>query len=104
MQIVEDDAHRIIADRMQFHDFHVALAGAVRRSAGEWPCTSALGLRTRRYSAGSSKLWPLSNDTTKVPRSFCRRSSVGQGPAEAPVEELFIKPDSPAAATFYSAA
>src|SRR6476469_4360860 len=27
MQIVEDDAHRVIADRMQFQDRHVALAG-----------------------------------------------------------------------------
>src|SRR5215813_8166817 len=27
MQIVEHDAHRVIADWVQFHDFHVALAG-----------------------------------------------------------------------------
>src|ERR1700730_1453736 len=51
----------------------------VRRSLGEWPWTSALGLRTRRYSAARSKLSPLSKATVSALRSLCSRNSVGQG-------------------------
>src|SRR6185437_9049000 len=43
-----------------------------------WPCTSALGDSTRRYSAGSEKLSPLSNATCSVVLAASRRSSVGQ--------------------------
>src|SRR6185295_500242 len=53
------------------------LPGTVLRSSGECPCTSALGLFTRRYSAGRSKLWAFSKLTVSVLRSLCRRSSVG---------------------------
>src|ERR1700730_3095228 len=54
------------------------LPPTVRRSLGECPCTSALGLRTRRYSAARSKLSPLSKATLSALRSLCNRSSVGQ--------------------------
>src|SRR5512146_140370 len=54
------------------------LPGTVLRSSGEWPCTSALGLFTRRYSAGRSKRSPPSNDTVRVFLSLASRSSVGQ--------------------------
>src|ERR1700686_1780046 len=55
------------------------LPGTVLRSSGAWPCTSALGLRTRRYSALRSKLSPLSKAMVSVLRSLCSRSSVGHG-------------------------
>src|SRR5258708_27146088 len=55
------------------------LPGTVLRSFGACPCTSALGLRTRRYSALRSKLSPLSNAMVSVLRSLCSRSSVGHG-------------------------
>src|SRR5215475_4392595 len=55
------------------------LPATVLRSAGEWPCTSALGLRTRRYSAESSYDSPLSNAMVRVLPSSRSRSSVGQG-------------------------
>src|SRR6266508_6321800 len=55
------------------------LPPTVLRSSGEWPCTSALGLRTRRYSASRSKRSPLSNTTVIALRSLRSRSSVGQG-------------------------
>src|SRR3972149_11216081 len=54
------------------------LADTVLRSSAEWPCTSALGLFTRRYSAGKSKRSPPSKVTVSVLRSLCRRSSLGQ--------------------------
>src|SRR5580700_7023393 len=54
------------------------LLGTVLRSSGEWPCTSALGLFTRRYSAVRSKLAPSPKVTVSVLRSLCRRISVGQ--------------------------
>src|SRR5919201_3961546 len=55
------------------------LPGTVLRSSGEWPCTSALGLVTRKYSADKSNDSPLSKATVSVLRSLCNRSSVGQG-------------------------
>src|SRR5262245_37363355 len=55
------------------------LPATVLRSSGEWPCTSALGLRTRRYSAARSKVSPLSNTTVSAFLSLRSRSSVGQG-------------------------
>src|SRR5690242_18163723 len=54
------------------------LPGTVLRSSAECPCTSALGLFTRRYSAARSKRSPLSKDTVSVRRSLCSLSSVGQ--------------------------
>src|SRR5581483_9054263 len=54
------------------------LPGTVFRSSAEWPCTSALGLLIRRYSAGRSNFWPSSKLTVSVLRSLCRRTSVGQ--------------------------
>src|ERR1700719_4621286 len=68
------------------------LPGTVLRSLGVWPCTSALGLRTRRYSALRSKLSPLSNAIVSVLRSLCSRSSVGHGCA---VSVIGILPCSP---------
>src|ERR1044072_8024690 len=53
--------------------------GTVLRSSGEWPCTSALGLFTRRYSAGNAKRSPPSNATLSVFLSLERRSSEGHG-------------------------
>src|SRR6266436_4515051 len=67
------------------------LPGTVLRSAGECPCTSALGLRTRRYSADRSKLSPLSKTIVSVLRSLCNRSSVGQG-CEASFIGAFLSP------------
>src|SRR5215470_6426257 len=55
------------------------LPATVFRSSGEWPCTSALGLLTRKYSAASSKRSPLSKATVSALRSLCSRSSVGHG-------------------------
>src|SRR6476620_6615496 len=55
------------------------LPATVLRSSGEWPCTSALGLLTRKYSALRSNVSPLSNVIVSVLRSLCKRSSVGQG-------------------------
>src|SRR5688572_29407897 len=57
------------------------LPATVLRSSGEWPCTSALGLRTRKYSAASSKLSPPSKATVSRLRSLLSRNSVGQGSA-----------------------
>ena len=45
---------------------HVALAGNGLALLRAWPCTSALGLLTRRYSAASAKLSPLSKATVRV--------------------------------------
>src|SRR6516225_10723717 len=55
------------------------LPATVLRSSGAWPCTSALGLFTRRYSAGRSKCSPLAKPTVRVRLSLCSRSSVGHG-------------------------
>src|SRR6185437_12290219 len=54
------------------------LPGTVLRSSAERPCTSALGLFTRRYSAGKSNVSPPSKLTVSVLRSLCRRNSLGQ--------------------------
>jgi hypothetical protein len=54
------------------------LPGTVLRSDGLWPWTSADGLVTRRYSAGSAKAEPSSNAMLRLRRSLARRSSVGQ--------------------------
>src|SRR5664279_2665096 len=54
------------------------LPGTVLRSSGEWPCTSALGLFTRKYSAERSKLPAFSKVTDRVLRSLWSRISDGQ--------------------------
>src|SRR4051794_3332161 len=54
------------------------LPGTVLRSDGLWPCTSADGLSTRRYSAASANAVPSSKATCSVRPSFDRRISVGQ--------------------------
>jgi len=46
--------------------------------AAEWPCTSALGDSTRRYSAGSAKRSPLSKLIVNIEREASTRNSVGQ--------------------------
>src|ERR1700730_8275211 len=56
-----------------------SLPPTVRRSLGEWPWTSALGLRMRKYSAARSKLSPWRKATVSALRSLCSRNSVGQG-------------------------
>src|SRR5262245_20277398 len=55
------------------------LPATVLRSSGEWPCTSALGLLTRKYSALRSKVSPLSKAMVSALRSLCNRNSIGQG-------------------------
>src|SRR5260370_17967884 len=55
------------------------LPATVLRSSGEWPFTSALGLLTRKYSALTSNVSPLSKAMISALRSLCNRSSVGQG-------------------------
>src|SRR5882724_10452045 len=55
------------------------LPATVLRSSGEWPCTSALGLLTRKYSALRSNVSPLSKATVSALRSLCNRNSVGHG-------------------------
>src|SRR5262245_41407897 len=55
------------------------LPATVLRSLGEWPCTSALGLLTRKYSALSSNVSPLSNAIVSALPSLRSRNSVGQG-------------------------
>src|SRR5215472_8497150 len=45
---------------------------------GPWPCTSADGLSTRRYSAGRRKRLPSSKATSSSFSAFFRRSSTGQ--------------------------
>src|SRR5947209_3346416 len=55
------------------------LPPTVLRSAAECPCTSALGLITRRYSAESSNDSPASNDTASLRPLSLSRISVGQG-------------------------
>src|SRR5262245_56340033 len=57
------------------------LPATVLRSSGEWPCTSALGLLTRKYSALRSNVSPLSKAMVSALRSLCNRNSVGQGAA-----------------------
>ena len=78
VHVVEHEPYGIIADRQHLDDANIALPGTVLRSSAECPCTSALGLLTRRYSAGKSKCSPPSNVTVKVLLSLCRRNSVGQ--------------------------
>src|SRR3974390_1314723 len=68
------------------------LPATVLRSSGAWPCTSALGLRTRRYSAERSKLSPLSKLTVRVLRSLRSRSSVGQGEESLSIIHLPVVP------------
>src|SRR5262249_15608327 len=53
------------------------LPATVLRSSGECPCTSALGLWTRRNSAGNSNTSPVSNAIARA--ALCLRSlnSVG---------------------------
>ena len=72
------------------------LPATVLRSSGEWPWTSALGLWTRRYSASSSKLSPLSKTTLSALRSLRRRNSVGQGGAASFMSGSLARPHSPA--------
>src|SRR5262245_18544804 len=60
------------------------LPATVLRSAGEWPCTSALGLLTRRYSALRSNVSPLSKAMVSALPSLCNRSSVGHGVVALP--------------------
>src|SRR5437016_14308440 len=55
------------------------LPAIVLRWSGEWPCTSALGLLTRKYSALRSNVSPLSKATVSALRSLCNRNSVGHG-------------------------
>src|SRR6516162_7911271 len=45
---------------------------------GPWPCTSADGLSTRRYSAGRRNRLPSSKATSSSFSAFFRRSSTGQ--------------------------
>src|SRR5271165_4532202 len=45
---------------------------------GPWPCTSADGLSTRRYSAGSEKWLPSSNVISRSFSGRLKRSSNGQ--------------------------
>src|SRR6516164_1713679 len=45
---------------------------------GPWPCTSADGLSTRRYSAGREKWLPSSNAISSTFSARLRRSSNGQ--------------------------
>ena len=53
MAIVEDDAHGIIAHRLQAADLHILLAGDGGGFWPPWPRTSALGDSTRNFSAPS---------------------------------------------------
>ena len=55
VQIVEAQPHRIAAHRLTSVTATFRLPPRVLRSCGTCPCTSALGLITRRYSAGRSK-------------------------------------------------
>jgi len=55
VQVVEDEAHGVIADWVHFQYRHSFFPPTVLRSFGECPCTSALGLFTRKYSALRSK-------------------------------------------------
>src|SRR5579885_1305162 len=48
---------------------------------GPWPCTSADGLSTRRYSAGRLNFLPSSNSTSSRFSARIRRSCTGQGVA-----------------------
>src|SRR5207248_2173075 len=50
-------------------------------SPGPWPCTSADGLSTRRYSAGRLNSLPSSKRISSRFSAFFRRSSTGQGAA-----------------------
>src|SRR5580700_6710270 len=54
------------------------LPPTVLRSSGEWPWTSALGLWTRRNSAGNSNASPVSNATVSAALSLRSLNSVGQ--------------------------
>src|ERR1700681_790418 len=57
-----------------------ALPGTSCFWPGPWPWTSAEGLSTRRYSAGSWKLSPPSKSTSSRFSARLSRISVGQGP------------------------
>src|SRR5262245_55667597 len=59
------------------------LPATVTRCSALWPCTSALGDRTRKNSADSAKLLPSSKVTVRTRRSLSSRSSVGHGSAIA---------------------
>src|SRR5436305_3285676 len=50
-------------------------------SPGPWPCTSADGLSTRRYSAGRLNSLPSSKRISSRFSARLRRSSTGQGAA-----------------------
>src|SRR5271155_3114910 len=51
--------------------------------SGEWPCTSAEGLSTRKYSAGRLNFLPSSNSMSSRFSARIRRSWTGQGAAFA---------------------
>src|SRR5262245_27962479 len=69
------------------------LPATVTRCSALWPCTSALGDRTRKNSAGSAKLLSSSKVTVRTRRSLSSRSSVGHGSAIAcPAQPRSIVP------------
>src|SRR3990167_65464 len=49
---------------------------------GPWPCTSALGDSTRRYSQGRRKRLPSSKATSNTCEARCRTMSMGLGDME----------------------
>ncbi len=84
VQIVEDDAHGIVADRLQRDDPDMGAPGVKFFWPGPWPCTSADGLSTRRYSAGRRKRRPSSKLISSSFSACLRRSSIGQRAAPPP--------------------
>src|SRR5580704_9845923 len=53
--------------------------GTITFCPGPWPCTSADGLSTRKYSAGRLNFLPSSNSISSRFSARIRRSCTGQG-------------------------
>src|SRR5262249_29600724 len=58
---------------------------------GPWPCTSAEGLSTRRYSAGRRNRRPLSKPISSTFSACLRRSSIGQGAGAPAFNEASLR-------------
>ena len=78
VKIVEQDAHGVVADRLQAGDPDLGAAGDQLLLLGTMALTSAEGLSTRSSSAGRRNVTPLSKSISRIFSAWRRRISVGQ--------------------------
>jgi hypothetical protein len=78
VQIIEGDAHGVVADRLQLDNSYMRAAGDQCLLPGSVPLNLGRGLSIRRYSAGRQKRVPSSKATSSSFSAFFRHSSTGQ--------------------------